>query len=184
MVRKYFAFENGVDSPETEAALEAITTDYTWINDDDDGAPETIYACDAEIETPEALLPFMYYSPSTDERLDKEIAERQERRKAEQEKKAAKPKMASQFFEYCNLGEMGVFIEQTLKTKTVQELNQLSVKFNAANGCTLYYPAVHPLSKKREETGWTDEDGGRPTSSIITYDAHGGIVDVEADYSI
>lgn len=184
MVRKYFAFENGVDSPEIDAAYDAIDNNYTCINEDDDGAPETIYACDAEIETPEALLPFMYYSPSTDERLDWEIAERQERRKVEQEKKAATPKRASRFFEYRELGEMGVFIEQTLKTKTVEELNQLSVKFNAANGCTLYYPAVHPLTKKREETGWTDEDGGRPTYSIITYDAHGGIVDFLDDYSI
>ena len=183
MKRKYFEFENGVESPEIDAAYDAIDNNYTWINDDDDGAPSTIYACDAEIETPEALLPFMYYSPSTDERLDREIAERQVRRKAEQEKKAwLTPKRASKFFEYSKLGEMGVFIEQTLKTKTVEELNQLSVKFNAANGCTLYYPAAHPLTQKREETGWTDEDGGRPTCSIITYDDHGGIVDVEPEY--
>ena len=73
MKRKYFIFDNEeLESPEVEVAFEAMTSEYLCINDDDDGAPQTIYCCDAEIETPQALMKFMSFSPETDKRLDGE----------------------------------------------------------------------------------------------------------------
>lgn len=91
-------------------------------------------------------------------------------------------KKAEMFFEYKDLGKMGVFIEKTLKLTTTAELAQLKVEFSAANGCWLSYPAVPPFETKRVETDWTDEDGGYPLYSVFTYDAFGGIVAVKEGY--
>lgn len=97
MKRKYFAFPNDEESPEIEYAMEIISDDaYYCINDDDHGAPFTIYACDASIETPEVLTPFMYYSEKTDEVLDREI----ERRRAAYAKQEA-AKAAAEKEEYA-----------------------------------------------------------------------------------
>lgn len=93
MKRKYFAFPNEAETPEMEkqidAAMDATDDRYYVINDDDHGASNTIYACDASIETPESLLPFMYYSHKTDEILDRES---ERRREAYAKQQAAKAK--------------------------------------------------------------------------------------------
>ena len=171
MKRKYFSFERGVESPEIEAAYDAMDSSYICMNDDDDGAFEDVYFCDASIETPESLVPFMYYSTKSDEILDARIERRKEEIGRKKEIEVSRPKKASFFFEYRKMEEMHKFI-QGLEVN----LSEISIK-TTENGCTLSYPAVHPFSVVKEETGWTDEDG--PTYSLVTYDANGGIVNVE-----
>ena len=101
MKRKYFSFPNEAETPEMEDqinyAMAIMAHDaYFCINDDDHGAFETIYACDASIETPEVLNPFMHFSPRTDEVLDREL----ERRRAAYAKQEA-AKAAAEKEEYA-----------------------------------------------------------------------------------